>query len=40
MIALLVILLLLGIISSIYEIRNKTEDDKKKKIWLFDHGFY
>jgi len=40
MIILIAVLTLLGIISSIYEIRNETEDDKKKKKWLFEHGLY
>lgn len=37
---LLVSLLLLGFVGWIYEIRNETEEDKKKKLWLFKHGFY
>ena len=37
---LIAILTLLVIIGSIYEIRNETEDDKKKKTWLFEHGLY
>jgi len=40
MIILIVALTLLCIIGSIYEMRNETEDDKKKKIWLFEHGLY
>lgn len=34
------ILLILGTVAEIYEIRNETEEDKKKKIWLFEHGLY
>ena len=37
---LLVSLLLLGFVGWIYEIRNETEEDKKKKLWLFEHGLY
>lgn len=37
---LFVILFVPGLIGWIYEIRNETEEDKKKKIWLFEHGLY
>ena len=40
MIILLVSLLLLGFIGWIYEIRNEDDEDKRKKLWLFNHGFY
>jgi hypothetical protein len=33
-------LLILGTVAEIYEIKNETEEDKKKKIWLFEHGLY
>lgn len=36
----IVVLTLLGTIGSIYEMRNETEEDKKKKMWLFEHGLY
>ena len=34
------ILLILGTVAEIYEIKNETKEDKKKKIWLFEHGLY
>jgi len=36
----MIILLLLSIIEWVYEIRNETEEDRAKKMWLFDHGLY
>lgn len=36
----MIILLLLSIIGWVYEIRNETEEDRVKKIWLFEHGLY
>lgn len=37
---LMIILTLLGIIGWVYEIRNETEEDRIKKMWLFDHNLY
>jgi Na+/proline symporter len=37
---LMIILVLLGVIGWIYEIRNETEEDRIKKKWLFEHGLY
>ncbi len=40
MIILFVSLLSLAFVGWIYEIRNEDEEDKKKKLWLFNHGLY
>ena len=37
---LMIILTLLGIIGWAYEIRNETEEDRIKRMWLFDHHLY
>ncbi len=37
---LMIILMLLSVMGWIYEMRTETEDDKKKKMWLFDHDLY
>lgn len=29
-----------GTIGEIYEIRNEDDEDRKKKLWLFNHGLY
>ena len=34
------ILTSLGLLGWIYEIRNETEEDKQKKLSLFEHGLY
>lgn len=34
------ILFSLCIIGEIYEIRNEDDEDRKKKLWLFNHGLY
>ena len=34
------ILFLLCIVGEIYEIRNEDDEDRRKKVWLFDRGFY
>ncbi len=39
-VSLMIILMLLSVIGWIYEMLTETEDDKKKKMWLFDHGLY
>lgn len=31
------VLSILGTVAEIYEIKNETKEDKKKKIWLFEH---
>ena len=35
----LLVSLLFGFVGWIYEIRNEDEEDRRKKIWLFNHGF-
>lgn len=30
----------LCVVGEIYEIRNENDEDKKKKLWLFNHGLY
>ena len=35
-----VILFTLGLIGWIYEIRTETEEDKRKKMWLFTRSLY
>lgn len=28
------------VVGEIYEIRNEDDGDRKKKLWLFNHGLY
>ena len=37
---LIVAVFLLCVVGHIYELRHETEEDKRKKMWMFDHGFY
>ena len=30
----------LCVVCHVYELRHETEEDKRKKMWMFDHGFY
>ena len=30
----------LCVVGEIYEIRNEDDGDRKKKLWLFNHGLY
>jgi len=34
------IFFLLCIIGEIYELRTENKEDRKKKLWLFNHGLY
>lgn len=37
---LVVAIFILCVVGHVYEIRHETEEDKRKKMWMFDHGFY
>lgn len=37
---LVVAVFILCVVGHVYEICHETEEDKRKKMWMFDHGFY
>lgn len=37
---LVIAVFVLGVVAHIYELRHETEEDKRKKRWMFDRGFY